>query len=383
MNVKQYREELHQIPELGYQEYQTKAYLKKHLKQLHGVLYEIGETGLAFYFNAKKEKTIAYRSDMDGLPITEKTNVAFSSIHKGKMHACGHDGHMSMLLSFAVYCDTHLLTLPYNVLLLFQPAEESGSGAQVILQSGLLEKYHVQAIYGFHVWPQLEAGHIYTKKEGMLAACSEINITVKGKSSHIANADQGIDALVVGCQVLFKIYELERHLFMHFDHLLKFGKMTGGTIRNVIADRLTLYGSLRSFDPVHHTYMKEQLQQLVEQIAKETKTTIEIHYTEGYPVVYNNPQLVKTIQHTFTKIKELKKPYLQGEDFGQYTKKYPCVFFLLGLGDVPPLHNERFTFDASVLQKGVQMYIDLLTIPIPQALLKKKEGIEHDVSPSV
>ncbi len=359
-----YREQLHKIPELGYQEVKTTAFLKQHLELLDGTLYEMKPTGLVFFFDAGKKESLAFRSDIDGLPITEKTDLPYSSTHSGKMHACGHDGHMSMLLSFADYCNEHLKSLPYNVLLLFQPAEETGSGAQVIIQSGLLEKYQVKGIFGFHVWPGLTKGEVFSKAGGLLAQCSEIDVTVKGKATHIANSEQGVDAVKIGAQLLGQMYQLEEEQFQTFPHLLKFGEIKGGTIRNIIADTCVLKGSLRSFNVKKHQWMKDQLEELAQKLSQKTNSQIDIHYTEGYPVVDNNRELFEKVVHKLPFVHNLEKPFLQGEDFGQYTQDYPSVFFLLGLGDVPPLHNERFDFEMDILEKGVQTYIDLLQLDL-------------------
>lgn len=362
MKPEVYRKTLHQIPELGYEEIATQAFIKEHLQKLSGTLHEISPTGLLFYFDAGKEKTLAFRSDMDALPIAEKTGLPFASKNLGKMHACGHDGHMGMLLSFADYCEAYRKELPCNVVLIFQPAEETGSGAEVILKSGLLEKYQVAAIFGFHVWPQLPAGHIFSKPAGLLAQCSEIDVTFKGKATHIANANRGIDAVKMAAHFLTDLDTLEEKSFAEFPHLLKFGEISGGHIRNIIADEVVARGSLRSFDKTHHTFMKRKIRTLAAAYEAKTGGKVEISYTEGYPVVYNNPQLFEKVQGVLPELEVLENPFLQGEDFGQYTETYPCVFFLLGLGDVPPLHNEAFDFSMDLLENGVKTYKSLLQL---------------------
>lgn len=364
MSIQQYRMDLHQIPELAYHEFETKKYLYQHLKTLNGTIHEVKPTGMVVYFANQKEKSIAFRTDIDALPIEEQSGVPFTSKHPGKMHACGHDGHMAMLLGLADYVNEHIHELDYNVVLIFQPAEEFGSGAQTIVDSGLLEKYNVQGIFGFHVWPGLAKGEVFSKASGILAQCSEIDIIVHGKATHIANADQGIDAVQIATRLMTAIYDLEEGPLGQKEHLMKFGEIKGGTIRNIIAGSVTIRGSVRSFDPAIQAFMKAEIQHVVDDFAAQYNTTIEVNYTDGYPAVINNPELFAKAQKALPQLNVLDHPFLQGEDFGIYTQFYPSVFFLLGLGDVPPLHNEKFNFDMNVLAVGVDTYRHLLDIQL-------------------
>lgn len=364
MSIQDYRRDLHQIPELAYHEFETKKYLRAHLEQLSGIIHDVEPTGTVVYFANQKEKTLAFRTDIDALPITEKTGLDFASKNSGNMHACGHDGHMAMLLGLADYVDAHIHELNYNVLLIFQPAEEFGSGAQTIVDSGLLEHYNVQGIFGFHVWPGLKEGQVFSKASGILAQCSEIDIVVHGKATHIANSDQGIDAVQIATRLMSAIYDLEDGELGQKTHLMKFGQIEGGTIRNIIADEVVVFGSVRSFDPTVHAFMKKQIQAVVDKFAKKYHTTIDINYTDGYPAVVNTPELFAKVQRALPDLNVLDTPFLQGEDFGIYTQFYPSVFFLLGLGEVPPLHNDHFDFAMANLDVGVATYRALLNIQL-------------------
>lgn len=362
MSIQDYRRDLHQIPELAYHEFATKKYLRHHLEQLGGVIHDVEPTGTVVYFDNAKEKTLAFRTDIDALPITEKTGLAFASHNEGRMHACGHDGHMAMLLGLADYVDAHIHELNYNVLLIFQPAEEFGSGAQTIVDSGWLEHYNVQGIFGFHVWPGLAEGQVFSKANGILAQCSEIDLVIHGKATHIANSDRGIDAVQIATRLMTAIYDLEDGALGKKTHLMKFGEIKGGTIRNIIADEVVVRGSVRSFDPAVHAFMKAQIRDVVTTFEQKYHTTIDINYTDGYPAVINTPELFTKVQAALPDLNVLDQPFLQGEDFGIYTQFYPSVFFLLGLGDVPPLHNDHFNFEMRNLDVGVATYRALLDI---------------------
>ena len=364
-----HRMALHQIPEIGFHEFKTKAYLHEQIKDLGGVLHEIGETGLLLYFDHQQNETIAFRTDIDALPIQEETNLPFPSTHEGMMHACGHDGHMAMLLGLTEYIADHKEQLMYNVVLIFQPSEEISGGAESVIQTGLLEDYQVQAIFGFHLWPGLPKGEIYSRSGAFMAQSSETDIIVKGRSAHIASSEQGIDSIRGAIGFMDEVYELEQSLPKEWRRLIKFGQITGGTIRNVLANEVTISGSIRSYDQQIQDSIKVQLADLAEKFQKNSQVSIQFRYNDGYPAVINDPHLYTALKQS-EKLHELEQPVLQAEDFGGYTQKYPCVFFFLGVGDTPALHDARFDFDMAVLEKGVAWY---QTILHTKGLLLKKD----------
>ena len=176
--IQRIRRELHQIPELELSLPMTKAYLISQLQDLPCQLDFPLESGITAFFDNGREETIAFRSDMDALPITERSDAPYRSRHEGNMHACGHDGHMAMLLGLAFRLASADQRLPHNVLLIFQPGEENPGGARLLCEAGILERYHVKRIYGMHLWPQLPAGVIGTRREEMMARSSEVNIDI-------------------------------------------------------------------------------------------------------------------------------------------------------------------------------------------------------------
>ena len=185
MQVIQYRRALHRIPELDRDLPETLSYLRGILSPLSCTLSSPIPGALCAFFDFGRPDAIAFRSDADALPITERTGLPFASVHPGRMHACGHDGHMAMVLDLAVWLDQQT-ALPHNVLLLFQPAEETTGGAKDLCQSGVLEAHKVQCVFGMHLWPELPAGVIASRKREMMSRSCEVSVTITGRSSHIA-----------------------------------------------------------------------------------------------------------------------------------------------------------------------------------------------------
>ena len=175
----QFRRDLHRIPEISFREWKTKAYLLEVLKGLKCEIEEVLETGVCAFFDAGKSKTLAFRADMDALPTQEKNDCSYRSAHEGKMHACGHDGHMAMVLALAKCLAERKERLKTNVLLVFQPAEETTGGAKLICESGVFEQYHVRAIYGFHLWPGFQAGEVVSRPGPLLANPRHRFLTVR------------------------------------------------------------------------------------------------------------------------------------------------------------------------------------------------------------
>lgn len=354
-----HRMALHQIPELGFHEFKTKEYLYEQIKNCGGVIHEIDATGLLVYFDQHQDTTIAFRTDSDALPITEATGLPFASTHPGFMHACGHDGHMAMLLGLTDYIATHRQEMQHNIVLIFQPSEEIAGGAESVIRSGWLEHYKVQAIFGFHLWPGLPEGKVFSRPGALMAQSSETDIIVKGRSAHIASSGKGIDSLEAAVRFMKLVYDFDESLPENLEHLLKFGQITGGTIRNVLANEVVISGSIRSYSRQTQTDLKTQLARLAEEFQQTSQAKISFRYNDGYPAVRNDEKLYASLAHSEL-LHELTEPVLQAEDFGVYTEHYPCVFFFLGVGETPALHDATFDFDMSVLEKGLEWYQTIL-----------------------
>lgn len=360
--IEKYREDLHRIPELGYEEFETQKYILDVVSK-YDCEVRIIKTGVVCFFDNKKEKTMGFRADMDALPIEEESGVNYSSCHKGLMHACGHDGHMAILLELARYLSGEYKKYDTNFLLIFQPSEESNVGASSIVSSHILEEKNVCALFGLHVWPGLKEGEIYSRAKELMAKSAEVNIDIIGKASHVANAERGHDALEVACLYLADIYQMEKEIDPQIFRLLKCGRLNSGTIRNIISDHSRLELTMRAYDLVTFNYMKERLFTIAKKYEEMFQVTFKIEVSEGYPALNNDEKLFEQVKN-HVHINILEKPVLQAEDFGLYTTMLPCVFFFLGLGDVRALHNEKFAFDSSILKSGFTFFQKLLDLKI-------------------
>ena len=353
------RRNLHQIPELSKKEYKTKEYIKELLKKSKGKLIEVNETGLVLIYDFKKEKSIAFRCEEDALPIREENDVFYKSKHEGISHACGHDGHMAMILALSKYIDENILDYPKNIILVFQPSEENRGGAKIILDSLILQKYNVDEMYSTHIWPYLEEGKIFTSKGVLLASSSEVDVIIKGRSVHVGDYEKGIDALASACYFINAMYQKQKNI-LEEKYLLRCGKMGSGVARNIVSSSSTLNITLRTFSSFMHKKLIALLEECKEEADKLFLTTTSLIIHDDYSLVHNDKYLVDKLQGL--DISLLNKKYMQADDFGNYSSFFPCVMFLLGCGNKVSLHSPRFDFNEDILLQGVNNYINILNI---------------------
>lgn len=356
MDVKDIRKDLHQLAELGRCEFKTKEYIINILKTLDCEIIEVLETGVVAYFDLGYQDSVCFRADMDGLPIIEKTNLKFKSLNKSVSHACGHDGHMAMLLKFAMWVNDNKEKLKKNIVCLFQPSEEERAGAMDIINSKILDKLNVKEIFGMHIWPGLEENKIFTMAGGMLASSSEVDIEVYGKTCHAANRNEGIDSLLIATSLINDCYDFSKVL--KENHLISFGKLEAGVARNAVPGYAKIEGTFRAFNDETMELMLEKLQELAHKYDEKCHSKIVIRANDLYKSVINSKELIEKYQKLLD-IKELKKPFMQAEDFGCYTRKYKAMFMLLGAGYGPMLHTENFDFNMDILETGVAAYIKI------------------------
>ena len=348
------RRNLHRIPELELALPKTMEYLYNALSGLKCRVFSPMDSALCAYFDFGHRSTIAFRADCDALPIEENTNLPFASCHPGRMHACGHDGHMAILLELARRLDKKE-SLSKNILLIFQPGEESPGGAKYLCGDGLFYAFHVEAIFGLHLWPGLEKGIMFSREKELMSRSCEVNVDFFGRSAHIAKAAEGIDALAACTEFYRRAVAMEQALPPEIFRLLKFGRMEAGTVRNAIAAQAHLEGSLRAFqDPVFEG-LRECLYKIGAEVGRKTGCTVELSMTEGYPAVMNPPELYRRVK-TMAEFRDLEEPSMTSEDFSWYQKQVPGIFFFLGLGDTPALHSKDFNFDESILEKGADFF---------------------------
>lgn len=361
------RRALHQIPETALEEFKTKEYLKNYLISIGLEPQEIVETGLFVYIEGKdKENCIAFRSDIDALNIKEETGAEFKSKHVGKMHACGHDGHMTTLLAFAKYLTT-IQPLEKSVLLIFQPAEESPGRAKDIVESGLLKKYNVKAIYGMHLFPELPEGTVASKEGPFFAQAALMTTTITGKSGHGAMPHKTIDPLMAFTKIVDGYQTIVSRNLSPFDPgVVTIGKFCGGSAQNIIADTVNFWGTIRTFKEENTEFIIERIKEIHRGIELSYRVKIDEKIDIVYPPVVNDKELYKKFVDTMKDMNYVEHEALTiSEDFAYYQKEVPGVFMLLGTrseekGFVHPLHSCHFNFDEKVLLKGVEAFARIL-----------------------
>lgn len=361
------RRALHQIPETALEEFKTKEYLKNYLISIGLEPQEIVETGLFVYIEGKdKENCIAFRSDIDALNIKEETGAEFESKHIGKMHACGHDGHMTTLLAFAKYLTT-IQPLEKSVLLILQPAEESPGRAKDIVETGLLKKYNVKAIYGMHLFPELPEGTVASKEGPFFAQAALMTTTITGKSGHGAMPHKTIDPLMAFTKVVDGYQTIVSRNLSPFDPgVVTIGKFCGGSAQNIIADTVNFWGTIRTFKEENTEFIIERIKEIHRGVELSYRVKIDEKIDIVYPPVINDKELYKKFVETMKDMNYVEHEALTiSEDFAYYQKEVPGIFMLLGTrseekGFIHPLHSCHFNFDEKVLLKGVEAFARIL-----------------------
>ena len=361
------RRALHQIPETALEEFKTKEYLKNYLISIGLEPQEVVETGLFVYIEGKdKENCIAFRSDIDALNIKEETGTEFESKHIGKMHACGHDGHMTTLLAFAKYLTT-IQPLEKSVLLIFQPAEESPGRAKDIVETGLLKKYNVKAIYGMHLFPELPEGTVASKEGPFFAQAALMTTTITGKSGHGAMPHKTIDPLMAFTKIVDGYQTIVSRNLSPFDPgVVTIGKFCGGSAQNIIADTVNFWGTIRTFKEENTEFIIDRIKEIHRGIELSYRVKIDEKIDIVYPPVVNDKELYKKFVETMKDMNYVEHEALTiSEDFAYYQKEVPGIFMLLGTrseekGFIHPLHSCHFNFDEKVLLKGVEAFARIL-----------------------
>lgn len=359
------RRDLHRIPELHYKEYKTQRYIASVLDELGIEWKPMAKTGIRAVIRKEGAKeTIAFRADMDALAVQEPEGKPFCSTHQGNMHACGHDGHMATLLGLAKLCSEHKSSLAYNVVFLFQPAEEGSGGAKNMVAEGAMQDPHVDYVYGFHMWPGIPVGKIGCKAGPIMAHTNEFVITLLGKSAHGAMPHLGIDAVMAAAHVIYNLQEiLTRNVDPYEKVLISIGKVSAGNAANIIAEKAVLEGILRTFNDSVHRRIQDRILEVLHGVEVGFGVKASIRYLIEYPAVVNPRELVDRLYglvgaDSFVWVQE----HMTAEDFSFFQQRAPGVYFFLGAGDGAPLHSEQFDFDEMALCTGLEVYKRILQL---------------------
>lgn len=341
------RRELHQIPEPGFQEFKTQQYLLNYIKSLPQDRIEIAtwRTGILVLVKGKNpSRTLAWRSDMDGLPIEEETEYTFRSTHQGYMHACGHDFHMSIGLGIL----TRALEKPIddNLLFIFQPAEEGPGGALPMLESDEFRAWKPNAIFALHIAPEYPVGTVATKEGILFANTSELFIDLQGKGGHAAYPHKANDMVVAASHLVVQLQTIVARNIDPLDSgVITIGKIDGGTKQNIIAEKARIEGTIRTLSMPSMHKIKARIEALVKGIEAGFECQATIDYGSNYCQVYNNPELTRQFMDWVNTREKLQlfecKEAMTGEDFGYFLEQIPGFLFWFGVDTPYGLHHSK------------------------------------------
>jgi amidohydrolase len=361
------RREFHQYPELAFEEFETSRRVTRELKKLKlEVKTGIAKTGVVgMLYSNKKGKTVALRADMDALPVTEQTNLPYKSRNKGKMHACGHDLHMTCVIGAATVLSKMKNDLPGNVKFIFQPSEEVGpGGALPMIKSGVLKDPDVKGIFALHADSSIAVGKVGVRNLASMAQADGFDLIITGKGGHGARPQDGVDAISVAAQVIQALQTIvSRRINPVYPVVVSIGVIEGGTARNIICDKVTLKGTVRTLDKRLARKVPQMIREIVSGIARSAGAAYVLNYKPGYPVLINNSQMTDLAREAISKlyskktVYEIKNPIMGGEDFAYFLKRVPGTFLRLGIRNpqikaIYPWHHPKFNVDEKAIRTG-------------------------------
>ena len=358
-NMIEWRQDIHSHPELAYQEKRTARKVAELLKEF-GVdeIHEgIGGTGVVGVIKNGNGPKIGLRADMDALPITEANQCSHASTNEGVMHACGHDGHTTMLLGAARYL-SETRNFKGEVILIFQPAEEGFAGAKAMIDDGLFERFPVDSIYGMHNMPGLETGSIAVAPGPRMAAADNFEIKINGKGAHAAMPYQSIDPIVCGSAVVQALQSLvSRNADPRKTLVVSVTQFNSGHANNVIPDFASLAGTIRYFDKDTSEFIRERFPKIVKDVCEAFGAEAEIDYKEGYPPTINDidsANLALNIAKEIAgdKATDNQPPSMGSEDFSYFLQEKPGAYAYIGNGNSASLHNPSYDFNDENLSIG-------------------------------
>ena len=372
--IVEWRHDFHRNPELQYELPKTAAKVADLLRSFgcDEVVEGVGKSGVVGVIHGQVDtsrRVIGLRADMDALPIDEKSDVLYKSEVPGVMHACGHDGHTSMLLGAAQYlCETR--NFDGKAAVIFQPAEEGGAGAKAMIDDGLVTRFNIDEFYGIHNMPGIQTGKFAIRQGPLMASADRFKIILTGKGGHAAMPHLAVDTTLVAAQILVNLNLIVSRSIDPLKRVV----VTAGTFKtdssalNVIANTVELEGSVRSLDEDMRDLVQERLSQVAEGTAAANQCDITIEYERGYPITDNNEEATQHAISVASSVSEVDTdtpPIMPSEDFAYMLMEKPGAFIFLGNGDSQMLHNPEYIFDDEAIPFGSSWYAGMVEERLP------------------
>ena len=367
-NLVKHRRNLHSIPEIGFEEESTSKYIQNELKKLN-IPYKAGygKTGVVGVIKGGlgEGRSIMIRADIDGLPLTEETQLDFAS-KNGCMHACGHDGHISILLETARIIESLKDTFKGEVILCFQPAEEIVQGAMAMINDGLFDDYKPERVIGLHIWNQLKSGFIGVNDTVVFASADAFSLEVRGRGGHGALPHLNVDPIVAASQIITNAQTvISREVSPQDPGVLTFGKIESGTASNIIPDTVSIQGTIRAYSPKVREQIFSSLKRISSLSAEAMRTKADTEIMFGTPPVINESEVAQWVRDQSSKVIDKSligqvDPVSVGDDVAEFINRIPGVYFLLGakIGDGKfSHHNSKFDFDEKAMINGVKVFL--------------------------
>ncbi len=363
VEMKSIRRKLHQYPEIGLEETRTSEFVAGYLHSLgYQVHRGIAKTGVVGTLqNGSAKRAIGIRSDMDGLPVTEQTGLPYASKNPGKMHACGHDGHMAMLLGAAAAIAERRL-FDGSVHLIFQPAEENVGGAKMMVEEGLFKRFPCDAVFALHNTPELPLGQFAFRDGPIMAAVDEAWITVHGRGGHGAGPENTADPIVAGASIVMALQTIVSRNIQPFEPaVITVGSFQGGSVSNIIPNEVQLVVGIRSFDPETRDFLEKRIIEISEYQAQSYGMTASVNYQRSYDATVNHTRETRFLREQAVKfagaanLVNLEQPDMGSEDFTYMLQACPGSIFFIGTASSPdtkPLHHPEYDFNDDILSMG-------------------------------
>ena len=358
-------EYLHTIPETGFEEYKTCAFITEFLNKIGLSPVSCLETGVYADIKGKEDngKMLLIRADIDALPVTEMTDLPYKSKHEGVMHACGHDVHMTALLYAAKVLADNKNMFSGTVRVLFQPAEEGEGGAEPMIQKGAAEG--ITAAVAMHIDPLEKTGTVTYKNGGITACPDNFSVIVRGKGGHGAEPEKCINPLVIGSKVVTELSRIKDSYFNDRECLLSVCTCSGGTSSNIIPDFVEITGTARAIDNETRYALRDKIEEVADKVCKELGGKSEFTYYPLYPPIVNSEEMNNVVVSAakatkgITSIRELDKSFMIGDDFAYFAEKAPSSYFRFGVDGKYPLHNAKMLPDEKALMIGCKLFVNI------------------------